>query len=468
MGDVERNGLEVSKQRESTDKMLANTGVRETELVEELSSMQEELKYKSNLVGKLEKLVEESQKQQSTIAAAGDSCAEDASKLRVDVDRLTTSNKAAQEWMANANEHSKRSNQNLARAKKEVVVLTKQLDEMKEEITTLNTTVGSLRSSTSIAKEGTMNALKLEQQVNELIQINEMLNKEKNDSVERTSDLAEAELFELRSEVSKVQAQLAEEVTNNASLVIKAESTEAVLKTERYDLEVAKIKIEEQEEYLKKMNIEASELRESSDCYIVETKLKETQLSEQISLIEKGLQEKDVTICEMEKRLEEKKTDVERNGLEICSLDKMLANTRVRETELVEELSSMQEELKKRNILVDVLQEQQSTIAAAGDSCAEDASKLQADVDRLTSSNKAAQEWMANANEHSKRSNQNLARAKKEVVVLTKQLDEKKEEITTLNTTVGSLRSSTSIAKEGTMNALKLEQQVNELIQINE
>merc|ERR1712161_64063 len=116
-----------------------------------------------------------------------------------------------------------------------------------------------------------------------------MLNKEKNDSVERTSDLAEAELFELRSEVSKVQAQLAEEVTNNASLVIKAESTEAVLKTERYDLEVAKIKIEEQEEYLKKMDIEASELRESSDCYIVETKLKETQLSEQISLIEKGL-----------------------------------------------------------------------------------------------------------------------------------------------------------------------------------
>merc|ERR1712238_77122 len=315
--DVERNGLEVSKQRESTDKMLANTGVRETELVEELSSMQEELKNKSNLVGKLEKLVEESQKQQSTIAAAGDSCAEDASKLRVDVDRLTTSNKAAQEWMANASEHSKRSNQNLARAKKEVVVLTKQLDEKKEEITTLNTTVGSLRSSASIAKEGTMNALKLEQQVNELIQINEKLNKEKNDSVERTSDLAEAESFELRSEVSKVQAQLAEEVTNNASLVIKAESTEAVLKTERYDLEVAKIKIEEQEEYLKKMDIEASELRESSDCYIVETKLKETQLSEQISLIEKGLQEKDVTICEMEKRLEEKEKDVERNGLEL-------------------------------------------------------------------------------------------------------------------------------------------------------
>lgn len=47
---------------------------------------------------------------------------------------------------------------------------------------------------------------------------------------------------------------------NNASLVIKAESTETVLKTERYDLEVANIKIEEQEVYLKKMNIEASEL----------------------------------------------------------------------------------------------------------------------------------------------------------------------------------------------------------------
>ena len=77
-------------------------------------------------------------------------------------------------------------------------------------------------------------------------------------------------LFELWSEVSKVQAQLTEEVTNNASLVIKAESTEAVLKTERYDLEVANIKIEEQEEYLKKMDIEASELRESSDCYSAE------------------------------------------------------------------------------------------------------------------------------------------------------------------------------------------------------
>ena len=32
--------------------------------------------------------------------------------------------------------------------------------------------------------------------------------------------------------------------------------------------------------------------------------------------MEKGLQEKDVTICEMEKRLEEKEKDVERNCLE--------------------------------------------------------------------------------------------------------------------------------------------------------
>ena len=53
------------------------------------------------------------------------------------------------------------------------------------------------------------------------------------------------DLFELRSEVSKVQAQLAEEVRSNTFLVIKAESIEAVLKTDRYDLEVANIKIEE-------------------------------------------------------------------------------------------------------------------------------------------------------------------------------------------------------------------------------
>ena len=32
--------------------------------------------------------------------------------------------------------------------------------------------------------------------------------------------------------------------------------------------------------------------------------------------MEKGLQEKDVTICEMEKRLEEKEKDIERNCLE--------------------------------------------------------------------------------------------------------------------------------------------------------
>ena len=82
------------------------------------------------------------------------------------------------------------------------------------------------------------------------------------------------DLFELRSEVSKVQAQLVEEVRSNAFLVIKTESIEAVLKTERYDLEVANIKIEDQEEHLKKMDIEALELRESSDCYSAETKLK--------------------------------------------------------------------------------------------------------------------------------------------------------------------------------------------------
>ena len=65
------------------------------------------------------------------------------------------------------------------------------------------------------------------------------------------------------------------------------------------------------------MDIEAPELRESSDYYSAETKLKETQLSEQILLIGKGLHEKDVTICEMEKHLEEKEKDVERNGLEL-------------------------------------------------------------------------------------------------------------------------------------------------------
>ena len=43
--------------------------------------------------------------------------------------------------------------------------------------------------------------------------------------------------------------------------------------------------------------------------------MKETQLSEQKLLIEKGLQEKDGTICEMETRLEEKEKDAERNCL---------------------------------------------------------------------------------------------------------------------------------------------------------
>ena len=48
---------------------------------------------------------------------------------------------------------------------------------------------------------------------------------------------------------------------------------------------------------------------------IVQKKLKETQLSEQIVLIEKELQEKDGTVCEMETRLEEKEKDAERNCL---------------------------------------------------------------------------------------------------------------------------------------------------------
>ena len=52
--------------------------------------------------------------------------------------------------------------------------------------------------------------LELEQRVNDLSQMNEMLRKEKNESVERASNLAIAELFELRGDITKVQAQLAE------------------------------------------------------------------------------------------------------------------------------------------------------------------------------------------------------------------------------------------------------------------
>ena len=54
------------------------------------------------------------------------------------------------------------------------------------------------------------------------------------------------------------------------------------------------------------MNIEASQFRES---------LKETQFSEQMLSIEKGPKDKDVTIYEMEKSLNEKEKDTERNGL---------------------------------------------------------------------------------------------------------------------------------------------------------
>ena len=54
-----------------------------------------------------------------------------------------------------------------------------------------------------------------------------------------------------------------------------AELAKKTLKTERYDIKMANIKIEEQEKYLKKMDIEASDLRESSDHYKVKTKIRE-------------------------------------------------------------------------------------------------------------------------------------------------------------------------------------------------
>ena len=58
-------------------------------------------------------------------------------------------------------------------------------------------------------------------------------------------------------------------------LLSMAELAKKTLKTERYDIKMANIKIEEQEKYLKKMDIEASDLRESSDHYKVKTKIRE-------------------------------------------------------------------------------------------------------------------------------------------------------------------------------------------------
>ena len=45
------------------------------------------------------------------------------------------------------------------------------------------------------------------------------------------------------------------------------------------------------------------------------------------------MQEKDNTICKTKDRLMENQNDIVRNSIEIYSLDKMLANTGVRETE---------------------------------------------------------------------------------------------------------------------------------------